>query len=134
MSIFGVDIASIVSDAFSGQLVQATLTRKGVQQGEYNSVTDRYEDENGDPTGDPVDQVFTTDGIDPAISSIAGKSQILMDGLTNAGEVPILLIAKPLGTNPKTGDKIEIGGENYTITGIIEKDPAGATWTVRAKK
>lgn len=133
MSIFGIDVDQIVGSAFSGNLSPVTLTRVGVQEGEYNPVTDRYEDEDGNPVGPPEDQIFTTDGIVPGYSTTAGRAEMLSTGMITEKEVPILLIATPLGTKPEIGDKITIGSETYTMTGIIEKDPANATWTVKGE-
>lgn len=117
MSLFGVDIASIVTDAFSGQLKQVTITRE--TPGEYDPVTDT--------TTGGTTEVFESEGIEE------NRQKMLSEGLINDDETPILIIAQPLETSPKNGDRISIDGQTYTISGIIGRDPAGATWTVRAK-
>lgn len=123
MTLFGIDIAQITTDALQGNLKSATLTR--VIPGEYNPVTDTHTDDE--------EVQFTSEGIIPAWSSTAGKAEMLEAGLITSSEIPILLLAQPLGTDPTPGDKIEINGATYTVTGIIEKDPAGATWTIKGE-
>lgn len=117
--LFGLDIESLVSEALQGQLTSLTLTRTVVSN--YDSGTDSQ-------TSTP--ETFTSEGIAPAISSIAGRFEALGEQLVKENEVPILILAKPLGTDPQAGDKITIDGNTYTVTRVIERDPAGATWTV----
>lgn len=135
MSIYGVDIANIISEATSGELTPLTITRAGEYPdgAEYDPVEDRWEDANGDPLSEPEDQEFTGEGIAPAYSSVAGKHRLLGAGLIKEGETPILIIAGSLDTDPKIEDQVTIDSITYTITRIIEKDPAGATWTVAGK-
>lgn len=130
--LFGLDIKTLVSDAFSGQLVPITITRE-VQGGTYDPVDDRYEDGNGDEVL-PTEQTFTSEGIMPANEGISAFQTLLAAaGETNENERLVLIIAKPLGTSPKTGDKLAIEGETYPITGIDGRDPAGASWTVKVE-
>lgn len=121
--LFGINIAQTVSDALSGQLSPITLTRE--VPGVYDPVTDMYAE------GETL--TFTSEGIAPAVSSIAGRNQMLQSGLITASEEPILIVAIPLGTEPKTGDSLTINNKTYTITGIIESDPSGSTWTVKGE-
>lgn len=117
MSLFGVDIKSLVTDAFAGQLRPITLTR--TIEGEYDPVTDQTTS---------TTETYTTEGIEE------NRSKYLEAGLIASSEVPVLMLAQPLGTAPKAGDKIEIEQQVYTMTGIVERDPAGATWIVRAEQ
>lgn len=128
--LFGIDIAQTVTDAMQGNLTDLTLTRETT--GTYNATADRYEDEQGDPV-DPTEQEFTSQGIAPAWSSTGGRLKMIENGLITASEVPILILAIPLGTDPQIDDKIDINEDTYTVTGIIGKDPAKASWTVKGK-
>lgn len=128
--LFGTDIASAVTDAFTGELLPAVLSREVT--GEYDPVDDRYEDAEGNPV-EPGTQTFTSEGIVPAFSSMSGKAQMIESGLITASEVPIMLLLQPLGTDPKITDKVTIDNITYRITGVIEKDPAGATVTVKGE-
>lgn len=130
MSLFGIEIDQIVSDALDGQLKTATLTRDGEYPAgvEYDPIDDRYEDANGDPVSEPSDQEFTTEGI---VESYSDK--MISEGLVEQNDRKILLIAKKLGTTPKSGDKITIESETYTVVGVPERDPASATWIVQGR-
>ena len=129
-TLFGIDIAQIVTDALAGQLRPASLRRKIAV--DYNPVTDTE-------TGASF-ATFTSEGI------VAGHTQELLKlGLTNsiastatAGSITensryIVLLAKPLNTTPISGDTITIDDQDYRVSGIAEKDPAGAVFIVRAE-
>src|SRR5690625_5105035 len=118
MSLFDIDIQGIVSDSLSGQLYPATLTR--VIPGEYDPITDTWTDEQT--------LEFHSEGIIETYSE-----EMRAAGLATEKDRKILLLAKPLGTDPKAGDTIEIEGQTLTVTGIPERDPASATWTVRGE-
>ncbi|MAO65054.1 MAG: hypothetical protein CL666_08640 [Balneola sp.] len=119
MSIFGVDIQGIVSDAFSGQLKPVTLTREN--KGDYDPPTDSYRD-GADP------DTYTTEGI---VEDWA--AYLVESGAVEANTRKILMIAKPLGTEPKQGDTITIEGDSYMVVGIPERDPDTATWVVQGR-
>lgn len=116
--IFGIDIPDIVTTAFAGQLFPVTLKRE--TPGEYDPVTDTW-------TGGGT-EVFTTEGIVESYSE-----DMIASGLVTEKHRKILLLAKPLNTEPQAGDMIEIEGQTFTVTGIPERDPATATWTVRGE-
>lgn len=127
MTFFGVDIQSVVADAVQGQLRPAVLTRE-TQGGTLNIPEDRYEDGNGDPVA-PGTATFNSEGLVEKYSD-----EMIAAGLATASQRRILLIAKPLGTTPKAGDNIEIDGETFTVVGIPDRDPAGATWIVKGER
>lgn len=120
--LFGIDIQGLVTDSLSGQLRPIFLTR--TVKGIYDPILDEETE---------TTETYTTEGIAPSYSSVAGRNEMLQAGLLRASEVPILMLAKPLGTDPQTGDRLEIDGETYTITGVIERDPSGSTWTVKGE-
>lgn len=121
--IFGTDIASLVADSFSGQLVPATLTRTVVAG--YDPVTDKEVIET---------QTFSTEGVVESYSD-----ELIANGIVQTNDRQILLLATPLGTEPTPGDggnhpdKITIEGKTYTVVGIPDRDPAAATYTVQGR-
>lgn len=130
--IFGIDIAQIVSDAFDGQLVPITLTRK-VQSGTYDPLDDRYEDSNTDEVAS-TETTYTSEGIMPGSSRISAFQAFLSEvGQTKENERHVLIIAKKLGTDPQIDDKLTIESNTYPITGIEGRDPAKATWIVKVE-
>jgi len=118
-----------------------TARRRGLielaQKGAFKGVTprllpllihpDRLEDEEGSPV-EPGTQMYTTEGIVEAYSE-----DMIASGLVTEKHRKILLLAKPLETEPKAGDEIQIEGQAFTVTGVPERDPATATWTVRGE-
>lgn len=116
MSIFGVDIAGIVGEALSGNLLTATLTRT---EKTYDPVTD---------TQTETAESFTTDGV---VSSYS--DEMIAGGHATHSERRILLVAQGLGTEPRIGDEITIESKTYTVTGTPSRDPASATWTIKAE-
>lgn len=130
--LFGLDIQGLVTDSLEGELVPVTITRT-VQGGTYNPVTDQYEDGSGNEVL-PTEQEFTSEGITPANSGIGAFQSILSAvGQTIDNQREVLVLAKPLGTVPKAGDRLAIDGETFEVTGIPDKDPAGATWTIKVE-
>jgi hypothetical protein len=116
MSIFGVDIAGIVSGALSGNLLTATLTRT---ETEYDPIQDEQIE---------VVETYATDGI---VSSYS--DEMIANGKATEKERKILLVAQQLGTEPRIGDEITIESKTYLVTGVPSRDPAKATWTIRAE-
>lgn len=119
MSLFGIEINQIVSDALDGQLKTATLTREN--KGTYDAPTDTY-------SGASADSTFTTEGIVESYSD-----RLISEGVVQQNDRKILLIAKKLGTTPKAGDTITIESVDHTIVGVPERDPASATWIVQGR-
>lgn len=115
-NLFGLNIKSIISGAVKGGLRPIYLTR--TVEGAYDPITDQTT---------TTTETYTTEGIEE------NRTKFYESGLISSTEVPILLIADPLGTDPKKGDEVSIDGNEYTITGILERDPASATWTVKAE-
>lgn len=125
--LFGIDIQTVISDAMSGQLKPATLTRYNTDGLTYVASRDRYENSEGEPV-EPTTVDFTSEGI---VSNYS-------DGMISGGHATeqdrkIMLLAKNLGTEPKIGDVISIEGQEYTVTGVPSRDPASATWTIRGQ-
>lgn len=114
--IFGIDIASIVNDAFSGNLVPLTLTK----------VTEGGVDDYGQPTTTTVDH--TGEGV----RSNWKASVALAKGYpTNA--VKIIVMQNGTTPEPSLIDTITIMDDEYRIIDI-QKDPVDATWTLAAVK
>jgi len=119
MKLFGLDIAGLVAENFAGQLLPVTLTRK--TPGEYDPIA-------GDNWIDGTTETYTSEGI---VSEYA--DELKATGLVHEKHRKILIIAKPLGTAPRAGDKVTIEGVSYTVTGVPSRDPAGATWTIKGE-
>lgn len=118
MSLFGIDIASIVSDTLSGQLKPVTITRD--MPGQYDPVTDTWE------AG--TTEEYRSEGIVEAYSD-----EMIASGQVTFKDRKITILAKSLGTVPLIGDKISIEGEELTVTGTPARDPASATWTIQGE-
>lgn len=116
--IFGVDIASIVSDSMSGNLPPVTLRR--TVPGTYDPVTDT------ETAG--TDEVFSSYGIVENYSD-----ELRAAGLVTEKDRRILVLAKNLGTTPRAGDIVEIEGQKFTVVGIPERDPASATFVMTGR-
>ena len=118
MTLFGVDISNIVSSALEGQLRPVTVTR--TSEGTYDPVTDEV-------TGSSSAE-YTSEGIEE------NRRKYLESGLIESHEVPVLILAQPLETEPRADDKLEIDGNMYTVVDLIERDPAGAIYIVRCRR
>lgn len=133
MSLFGEDIAGLISDALNGELLDATLTRT-TNSGTYNSQTDTY-------SGGSTPTTYTTQGIveqyDISLMQTGdlGKRH---KGLIQTNDRKILLLAEPLGVEPSPGDnnqppdQITIDGKTFTVISVA-KDPASATYEVQGR-
>lgn len=122
--LFGVDIAKEISDAFSGELEDVTLTRDN--PGTYDPLTDSY-------SGGGTPSTFTSEGIVQKYDK-----KLIADGVVQRNDREILILAEPLGTVPSNGgdnrkaDSIEIEGETFTVVSV-DKDPATATYIVQGR-
>lgn len=120
--LFGIDIESLVTDALQGQLIPLTLTRTVIS--DYDSDTD---------TQTSTEETFTSEGIVEEY-----EDRLIAEGVVQANDRKILILAGPLGTTPSPGssdnppDDITIEGETFTVVDV-DRDPAGATYTVQGR-
>lgn len=117
--LFGLDIATIVHDAFKGQLVEATL--KSVAEGTRTA---------GNLAAGRA--LTFTDHVTEGILSDYTDFQV--DGTRiRRGDRKVLLLAKPLlAVVPKTEDQIVIEGATFNVINI-ERDPAAATYECQVR-
>lgn len=118
MSLFGINIEEIITQAFRGNLYPVTLTRE--VPGTYTPGTDTV-------TGSS-EQTYTTEGILESYSE-----ELVAQGLVSESDRKALVLASPLGTVPQPGDKLTIHGETFTVVAVPQRDPVGATYSVRVK-
>lgn len=55
-----------------------------------------------------------------------------LEGLMQAGDRKVLILAASLTVEPKPGDRVTIRGETFTIAAVAT-DPAKACWECRAR-
>lgn len=121
--LFGVDIAKIVNDAVkaAGGVLPGTLTK--VTAGTPTA---------GNLTGgtNPTTDVYGFQGF------VERKTQV-REGRTLVGlpveRVTIFGGSLPEGIEPTTKDRVAIEGAQYRIVEILDRDPAGATYTCRVE-
>lgn len=133
MSLLGGEIAAIVGAEMAFLFFDATLSRQGTAAGAAEGLSDPW-----NPTfyGDP--ETFTCKAIVEEWSA-----RFVNEGLVNAKDVKVLVLASTLATEPKPLDWIEITGrgrfriipESAGLTGVapVSTDPAKAVWTLRAR-
>lgn len=119
--LFGVDIAKLIADAIGPGVLDATLSR--VVPGSRGANL--------------------TGGTNPTTTSYACKGFIdskmreAIDGtLVKDGDVTIVLIGGTIsgGTvSPQTSDTVTIEGSTYVVS-ALDRDPAGATFTLLCQK
>ena len=119
MKIAGINIAKLVSDATDGQLLPLTLVRH---------TADSYDPVASTETN-ASDNTYTSEGIITDYES--GRAENATD---EEYDHKIMIIAEKLGTTPQPGDEITIENQTFTVTGTPERDPAGATYTVKVNK
>lgn len=118
MNLFGIDIQDLVYISLKGKLQPVTITQESTSG--YDPVT-------GNETENPP-VTTTSEGIIEEFSN-----ELLANGLLTEEQRMILVLAKPLSFDPKAGQKIEIGGEKFTIVGTPRRDPAKATWSIKGE-
>lgn len=115
-NLFGLDIAKIVSDAFKGQLVAGTLTKRVATTRTTGSLSAGTR---------PVETSYAFEGF------IERKTETAIDGtLASSVGDTVTMIGGSIagGVVPEKGDRIEIEGLAYIVTEIVNRDPAGATY------
>ena len=120
-SLFGVDIAQELANAFSGQLLTGTLTR--VTPGTRTP---------GQLTGgtNPTETTHAFEGF------IEDKTEVRREGtlVSRGGKfVSILGASVSPAAVPQQGDKVTIEGVDYTIVEIAGRDPAAALYECRVE-
>lgn len=110
--IFGVDIAAIVSDVFTGKLHPLTLRK-------IARTTDAY--------GSPVETVTTHAG-DGVRAKWRTETLIAKGWPLDTAKILILQNGIP---EPAKGDEVVILGQTWRVLDI-EQDPVNATWKVAA--
>ncbi len=121
--LFGLDIAGIINDAFTGQLVSGTLAEVGVGTRS-----------NSDPTGGRAQSETVHTFTDGVMTSYTDRE---INGTTiKAGDRNILIITGTLSSpeiEPEANWKVNIeDGKNWRIV-IARRDPAAATWALQVR-
>jgi len=120
--LFGVDIAQEIADAFDGQLVTGTLTKRTA--GTRTS---------GNLTGGTnyTEASFSFNGF------LDNKEDVVQAGtLVVKGGQYVVIIAQSLNsgnTVPEPKDKITIEGQAFEIVDVPRRDPAAATFTCKVE-
>lgn len=122
MNLFNTDIAGQVSDAFTGELKPATITR--VSKSSYDAVNDTQT------------TTETTDETEGFVEDY--NERMKTQGVVQDNDRRIILIANELDITPSVGgsdhepDTITIEGSDYTVV-HVKRDPAGATFTIQGR-
>jgi hypothetical protein len=122
-------LAKTIGAAFSGLFLDATLTRAATAAG---------------PNAWTPGAVTTTVYACKAIHE-AWSTGLLAQGLVEADDVKVLILASSIAIEPAPGDMITIRGEQFTIIIIpagggkamkpaVSTDPAKAVWEIRARR
>lgn len=108
-------IAKTVGSAFKGIFLDAVLTRDGAPTGPA------YDPTPGAPVTYPCKAIVET-------YSAFYRAQ----GLVEASDRKVLVLAASLGVKPLPGDRITVQGITFTAQ-AVSTDPAGAVWTVQGR-
>lgn len=113
--LFGIDIAQEIADAFSGQLVPGTLTKRNTGTRTPGTLTGGT---------NPTETAHSFEGI-LEIRTVRRGDQI------GAEPISVLLIiansVSPAAV-PDVNDRVTFEGLELEITEILERDPAAATF------
>lgn len=121
--LFNTDIAQQVHDGFEGQLIDATLKRTVVTG--YDPVTDEETTETTEHDCEGFVETYS--------------ERMYSEGIVQQNDRKILILANSLDVTPTGGDEdtqpdtIEIEGNNFTVVPPVNRDPAGATWTIQGR-
>ena len=116
MSLLEDEIAELVADGLAAADLPFDLTLTRVVPGEPDPAKP------WEPVADTV-QEFECQGFIDSYSDFW-----ISQGVVQAGDRKISIIAKTLSTVPMPGDQITARGETYTIVGDVKTDPAIALW------
>jgi hypothetical protein len=120
-------LARTIGAAFNTLFLDATLTRSTSGDG---------------PNAWTPGTVTATDYACKAIHE-AWSTGLLAQGLVEADDVKVLILASSLSIEPAPGDVITIRGEQFTIVPAgggkamkpaVSTDPAKAAWEIRARR
>jgi hypothetical protein len=121
--LFGVDIAGLIKDNIGPGVLDATLTKVTPGTRTPGSLTGGT---------NPTSATFACKGF---IDKQANRD--LRGTLIDDGNVRIVLIGDTINggaaaSAPETNDRVAIEGRTYVI-GVVDRDPAAATYTLQAK-
>lgn len=110
-------LAKTVGKAMAGLFYSATLSRS---------------ETTGGNAWDPGSGTTTT--VDYACKAIEDSYSLFeqQNTLIQAGDVKVIVLATTLAVTPVTSDKITTRGVTRAIVNV-QRDPAGATWTLQAR-
>lgn len=106
-------IRKTVATAFAGKLLTGTLRRVS------STTVDSY--------GDVVAGTAATYAFDGMVDTF--DSRFLPAGV-EATDARILIIGGSLSVTPQKDDQIKLRDQWYQVRGIVERDPANATYTM----
>ena len=102
-----------VATALKGQLLTCTLRR--VATSSVNSY------------GDPVPGAASTWAFDGIVDKF--NAAFARQAGIKVTDVRVLIIAGSLATTPQQDDQVKVRTEWYQLRDLVERDPAGATYT-----
>jgi hypothetical protein len=109
--IFGVDIAGVVLDAFTGNLMPVTLHKVASTTSDYGAPIKTA----GNYGGEGVRGKWRTE-----VAAAKGYP---------IGTVKLIVLQTPGMPHPTTDDEVTIMGQRHRIVDV-EKDPVDATWVL----
>ena len=112
-------LAATIGAAFNSLFLDATLTRDV-------EVTDSPDRESFDPA-DPTQTAYSCKAIVETYSQMFRR-----DGLVEANDRKVLILATSLAVTPKAGDRVTISGVTFMVM-EVETDPAVAVWTCQGR-
>ena len=120
--LFGVDIAGIVHDNISDGILSATLTQRIEREPDESNLTAPPASTYADHPCNGFTDGFTLEEV--------GQNDVLKDDR----KITIIGDSLPAGIIPQKGDKIFIEDLSFDVLGIIDRDPAAATYLVHARR
>jgi hypothetical protein len=117
MGLLDGELKGIIAEAAGFLFLDATLSR-------YSSVA------GGTPDDPAISATPTTYSCKAIVEEFSERFRF--DGTVNDGDVKVLVLAQTLSVTPVRGDIITVTGDKARKVLNIAKDPAGATWELRA--
>lgn len=132
-NLFNANIAGAINAALGPNVLDATLTRHthgtrnpaAVTGGQTVGATTT-----GYPCKGFIDE-WTSGRLGSTAERFGGRAGSLVE--ENDRKIILLGASLPDAIDPQPGDTITIEGRDYTVTGPVDRDPAGATFTCRGR-
>ena len=124
--LFGIDIAAIIGENMTeDDLLSANLYQRTEGSGEEVDGEIDYTA----PPGNSFSNAIPCHGFTESVTIKDTREQIL----SNDRKITIIGDSLPAGVVPTQGDKINIESTDFKILSLLERDPAGAVYTVHAR-